>query len=172
MKRLFLLFNLFAFFVLVSLAHAETLKVGISTNYFPVAFKNNDQIIGIEADLAQYVGQTTGMEIQIIEIPWDELETALKDNRIDVVMSGVSITDKRKERVDFTNSYMTIGQMVLIKADNIMTLSSKMSMYSAGKHFGVELKTTGQKFAEKEFSHSQVSKFDSVDEGITALKSD
>ncbi len=172
MKRLFLLFTIISLQFLGSFAHSETLRVGISTNYPPVAFKDNGQIMGIEADLAKSVGETSGMHIKLIEMPWDDLENALIENKIDVVMSGVSVTDKRKERVAFTHSYMTIGQMVLIKADNIMSLSSKMSMYSAGKRFGVETKTTGQTFAESEFSGSQVLIFNSVQEGVLALKSD
>lgn len=170
MKHLFLLFSLISCFIFASVVQAETLRVGISTGYPPVAFKDNGKFAGIEADLAQYVGQMTGMTIQMIEISWDELEQALQHGKIDVVMSGVSITDERKKRVDFVEPYMTVGQMVLIKADNIMTLSSKMAMHSAGKRFGVEKNTTGEKYAIATFSDSQLTSFDTVASGIKALK--
>ena len=172
MKHVFMFFTIISFIVFINIAHSDTLRVGISTDYAPVAFKDNGKIVGIEADLAQYIGYITGMTIKLIETPWDNLEDSLNQGKIDVVMSGVSITDERKERVDFTQSYMTIGQMVLIKADNIMSLSSKMAMYSAGKRFGSVNNTTGQKFVESEFLNSQISVFNTVELGIKALKSD
>ena len=172
MKRLVILLSLFAFMLLMNAAHSETLRVGIQAGYAPVAFKSDGKMVGIEADLAGYVGEITGMTIKLIEIPWNDLESALNQGKVDVVMSGVSVTEQRKERVDFAKPYMTIGQMVLIKADNIMSLSSKMSMYSAGKRFGVKRNTTGQQYANAEFLESQISVFETVKEGVQALKSD
>ncbi len=171
MQRIFFSIALILLISLANFAYSETLKVGISTNYPPVAFKDNGKISGIEADLAQNVGEATGMTIQLIEMPWDDLENSLNEGKIDVVMSGVSVTDARKKRVDFTQPYMTIGQMILIKADNIMNLSSKMSMYLSGKRFGVEKNTTGEQYAQSEFKSSTITAYDDVEQGIAALKS-
>lgn len=167
------LFLIFTVSVLLgNFAFSETLRVGVSTNYVPVVFKDNGKVVGIEADLAKDVAALTGMTLSFVEIPWDNLEKALNNNKIDVVMSGVSVTEERKKRVDFTKPYMTIGQMVLIKADNIMSMASKMSMYSAGKRFGVEKNTTGEQFVTSEFASSKVLSYKSVKEGIKALKAD
>ncbi|MCU7940723.1 MAG: transporter substrate-binding domain-containing protein [gamma proteobacterium symbiont of Bathyaustriella thionipta] len=153
-------------------AYAESLRVGVSTGYPPVIFKENGKVLGIESDLAKNVGDITGMTIKFVDMPWDKLEHALNKGDIDVIMSGVSVTDKRKKRVDFTNPYMSVGQMVLINADNIMSHASKMSMYSSGKRFGVEKNTTGEKFVKSEFSGSKIYFFKTVEQGIKALKSD
>jgi polar amino acid transport system substrate-binding protein len=170
MKRVVILFSVLSLFLWVHLVHSSTLRVGISTAYPPVAFKNEGKISGIEAELAAQIEQLTDMTIQFVEIPWNDLEDALNQGKIDVVMSGVSVTEERKKRVAFTQPYMTVGQMVLIKADNIMSLSSKTAMYSANKRFGAEYNTTGQQFVEKEFAMSQIMIFKSVKQGITALK--
>lgn len=169
MKRTILLVTLLLLIFSAS-AYSETLKVGISSGYAPVAFKVNGKIVGIEADLANSIADITGMTIKLVEYPWEDLETALNAGDIDVVMSGVSVTDARKQRVDFTQPYMTVGQMVLIRADNIMSLSSKMSMYTSGRRFGVEKNTTGQQYVKSEFSGSPIFTFDSVEQGIKALK--
>ncbi|WP_198263843.1 ABC transporter substrate-binding protein [sulfur-oxidizing endosymbiont of Gigantopelta aegis] len=163
---------LITFTLILNVAHSETLKVGISTAYPPVAFKHEGKIVGIEADLASHLGEITGMTIKLIDIPWNDLEAALNDGKIDVVMSGVSVTDERKKRVDYADAYMTVGQMVLIKADKIMSLSSKMAMYSAGKRFGVEENTTGQTFVNSEFPGSDIQVFAQIEEGIKALKAE
>lgn len=167
---LFLIFTISI--LMANFAFSDTLRVGVSADYAPVVFKDNGKVVGIEAGLAKYVAELTGMTLSLVEIPWDNLEKALNNDEIDVVMSGVSVTEERKKRVDFTSSYMTIGQMVLIKADNIMSLASKMSMYSAGKRFGVEKNTTGEQYVKSEFSSSKVLSFKSVKEGIKALKAD
>ncbi len=169
-RKLFLM----SLFVLACLfansVYSDTLRVGISTGYAPVAFKNNGKITGIEADLARSVATTSGMTVQLIETPWDDLEKALNNGDIDVIMAGISITDKRQKRLDFTLPYMTIGQMVLIKADNIMSLASKVSLYSSGKRFGVEKNTTGENFVKSEFPGSKVMSFTTVKQGVKALK--
>ena len=159
MKFVSLVFIFTVSIVLGNFAYSETLRVGVATSYPPVVFKDNGKITGIEADLAKKVSDISGMTIKFIEIPWDELEQALNQGEIDVVMSGVSVTEERKKRVDFTRPYMTIGQMVLIKADNLMSLASKMSMYSAGKRFGVEKNTTGEQFVKSEFTSSEISNY-------------
>lgn len=156
--------------VISSPAVSQTLRAGVSTNYPPVIFKQNGKVAGIEADLAKAVEQETGMTIKFVEIPWEKLEAALNKDEIDVLMSGVSITPERQQRVDFTRPYMVVGQMVLIKADNIMTLSSKLSMYQTGRRFGVEKNTTGQRYVNDTFHSSEIIAFDSIDEGIAALK--
>ncbi len=152
------------------LVYSDTLKVGVATNYPPVIFKHDGKIVGIEADLAQAVGKETGMDIKFEEMPWESLEKALNDGKIDVVMSGVSITQARQQRVDFTKPYMVIGQMVMIKADNIMTHSSKLSMYKAGRRFGVENNTTGQQYVNDTFHSAEIKSYPTIEEGVAALK--
>jgi ABC-type amino acid transport substrate-binding protein len=170
MKYSSLFFTIVLYLLSISCVYSQTLTVGIATNYPPIAFKEGNKIVGIEADLAAEVGKLTGMDIKLIDYPWDSLEKVLNDGKVDVVMSGVSVTPERQKRVVFTQPYMKVGQMVLIKASNIMTLASKMSMYSSGKTFGVEKNTTGQVFAKSEFSSSSIRSYDSVDAGISALK--
>ena len=170
MYPIFMSFIIFILITVSGQAYSETLRVGVSTNYPPVIFNNNGEVSGIEADLARAVGKETGMDIKFVEMPWESLEAALDDGKINVVMSGVSVTSKRQQRVDFTRPYMVIGQMVLIKADNIMTLSSKMSMYQSGRRFGVEKNTTGQHYVNDTFHSAKIIAFDTVEQAIAALK--
>ena len=150
--------------------YSDTLRVGVATNYPPVIFKHDGKIVGIEADLAQAVGKETGMDIRFVEMPWEALEKALNDEKIDVIMSGVSITQARQQRMDFSKPYMVIGQMVMIKADNIMTHSSRLSMYKAGRRFGVENNTTGQQYVKNTFQAAEIKSYPSVEDGVAALK--
>ncbi len=171
MKYPSLFFTITLYLLSISCVYSQTLAIGIATNYPPIAFKDGGKIVGIEPDLAVEIGKLTGMDIKLIDYPWNSLEKALNNGAIDVVMSGVSVTAERQKRVLFTQPYMKAGQMALIKASNIMALASKVAMYSSGKTFGVEKNTTGQLFAESAFPHSSITAYDSVDAGIHALKS-
>src|SRR4051812_42117739 len=74
------------------------LRVGIAPNYPPLAFKEDGQLSGIEVDFAKRLGAALGRPVVLVETPWEDLPKALlEDKTIDVVMSGTSITEKRKE---------------------------------------------------------------------------
>lgn len=167
-------FTLIVLFTLLfsHIIYAKNLRVGITSGYAPVAFQEKGKISGIEVDLAQQIAKLSGLSLQLIEMPWQDLEQALNTEKIDVIMAGISITEARKKRLDFTQPYMTIGQMALIKADNIMSMASKMSMYSAAKRFGAEKNTTGEQFVKHEFPNDNNLFFSSVEQGIQALKDD
>src|SRR5215470_1179537 len=63
------------------------LRVGISPIYPPLAFKENNELKGVEVDLANKLGQTLGTKITFVELPWDQLIPAVNSGKIDVIMS-------------------------------------------------------------------------------------
>ena len=75
------------------------LLVGVSPTYAPVIFETDGEIVGIEADLARILGRALGREIVFRRHPFPDLLDALLRGEIDVVMSGLSITPERAERV-------------------------------------------------------------------------
>jgi polar amino acid transport system substrate-binding protein len=106
-----------------TLARKE-IRVGIEANFKPLVFKENRRIKGIEPDLIFEVGKMTGAEMQIRELPWNDLIPALEAGKIDVIMSGMTITEERAKRVDFTDSYMSVGQMALMRTGDANEFSA------------------------------------------------
>lgn len=150
---------------------ANALRVGIATNYPPVAFREKGKISGIEADLAQLLARQLKRQLKLVEIPWDDLEKNLNSGNVDVVMSGVSVTPERQQRMLFAEPYMSIGQMLLINADNIVSLAPKQALYAKGRRVGVEKNTTAEQFARRELVDARITAFDSVEDAIAAIKS-
>ena len=147
------------------------LRVGIAPNYPPLAFKQNGELKGIEVDFAHRLGKALGRPVVLVETPWDDLSKALlEDKTIDVVMSGTSITEKRKERVDFTDPYMKIGQMVLIRASDYPHLRAAKQLDNPKLRVGFTSNTTSEHYAREHLSHAKLEGFPDTDAGVAALR--
>src|SRR5882757_559527 len=71
------------------------LRVGITPNLPPLAFKQNGKIVGIEADFAQQLGKELGREVKFVVLDWSDQIPDLLDGKIDIIMSGMTITKTR-----------------------------------------------------------------------------
>lgn len=149
------------------------LRVGIAPNYPPLAFKEDGKLTGIEVDFAERLGKALGRPVVLVETPWEDLPKALlEDKTIDVVMSGTSITEKRKERVDFTDPYLKVGQMVLIRSDEAGRIRTAKALDNKGMKVGFTTRTTAEHYAREHLSHAQLQGFPDTDAGVAALRSE
>jgi len=153
-------------------AAAGGLKVGISTDYPPLAYKQEGRIVGIEADNATAVGAILDQEMTLVEMPFEKLIPALQAGEIDVIMSGMSVTPMRGEQVIFADAYMEIGQMAIILIDNAGQFSQPWSIYRMGVRVGVEPGTTGAEFAKIELKEAQISYFSNPSAAFEGLRND
>jgi ABC-type amino acid transport substrate-binding protein len=169
MLRKCLLLLLYAFSA-ASLA-AGGLKVGVSADYPPVAYKQEGRIVGLEADNAKAVGGIIGQELTLVEMPFAKLIPALQAGEIDVIMSGISVTPERSAQVLFTDAYMEMGQMAIITTDNAAKFAQPWVIFRPGVRVGVEPGTTGAEFAANELKDAQVKFFDDSVAAFAALRS-
>ena len=94
------------------------LKVGMSGNQAPMNARNNDdQLIGLEVDLANMLAAAMEVKVEFVIKPFPELLPALKSGEVDIVMSGLTITAKRSADVSFVGPYMLSGKSILTKSD-------------------------------------------------------
>ncbi len=95
------------------------LRVGITANMPPLIYRQDGQITGLEVELAKGLGQFLERPIKFVEISWEDQISHLLANKIDIIMSGMSITDMRRMRVAFCAPYAKTGQMALIRREDI-----------------------------------------------------
>jgi ABC-type amino acid transport substrate-binding protein len=148
------------------------LKIGITPNYPPLALKEDGKLKGVEVDFAQLLGKQLGVKTTLVELRWEDLVPALLDGRIDVIMSGMSITAGRTEYVDFTVPYMTVGQMALVRKVELPRRREQEAIDQPDVRVGVIQNTTGDYWARRTLKSSTVMGFTSVDEGVEALRGD
>jgi ABC-type amino acid transport substrate-binding protein len=148
------------------------LRVGISPDYEPVIFKKNNQITGLEAAFAKHLGKELNREIQFVEMPFTSLIPALQGRRIDIIMSGMSITEERQQKVKFTQPYMSISQMLLIRREEMGRFQKPGNnrYINSSIIFGAERGTTGHQLAVKHLPKNRIVPFSNFNQGLTQLK--
>jgi arginine/lysine/histidine transporter system substrate-binding protein len=114
----------------------KVLKMGTSADFAPFESRNPEgEFVGFDIELAQHIADELGYELQINDMKFDGLIGALQNNRVDMVLSGMSATDERKENVDFSIEYNRSGEIFITTPDSpIKTLEDL-----EGKTLGVQL---------------------------------
>jgi len=93
-----------------------TLIVGI-TDFAPMDYKENDEWVGFDADMAKAFAKSLGVECQLVEINWDTKISELDSKTIDAVWNGMTLTDEVKNGMGCSNAYCNNAQVVVVKAD-------------------------------------------------------
>lgn len=148
----------------------SVLRVGLTANYPPLVDKVDGNLVGIEIDLARQVGQDLGKQIEFVEIPWEQLIPALTSGEIDIIMSGMSITPGRKQKIAFTDPYMQIGQMAITRVDEIQRLRNVTALLNAPITVGFEPATTGEMFVKANMRNAKPQSVPSIDSAVAALR--
>lgn len=118
------------------------LVVGI-TDFEPMDYKdNNGEWIGFDADLAKKVAQSLGVEVEFVEIDWDNKILELNNKSIDVVWNGMTLTDEVKKSMECTNPYLNNAQVVVVPAGEAANYSTVDSVSSLT--FAVEAGSAGE----------------------------
>jgi ABC-type amino acid transport substrate-binding protein len=149
-------------------ADASALRVGVAPTLPPMIFKEGKNIVGVEADFAQALGRALGRPVVFVELPWEDLIDALEASKIDIIMSSMSITRARQTRVAFSEPYLRVGQMALVRANEKFLYAAVGSSF-AKQTIGVKKGTTGDLLVQQEFPKAKRKYFDTGDEGAKAL---
>lgn len=149
---------------------AQPLRVALSPDYMPIAFKQEDKLMGIEIDNAREVGKFLGREVVFVEMKNADYIDALNSGKVDVVMSGYSITPERQSQVSFADPFMEIGQMAIILSSNAGSLAHPRSLYREGLRIGVEPGTTGDKYVREHFPDAKVLNYRDPPYAFAALR--
>jgi len=147
----------------------SVLRVGITPNMPPFIFKDAGTIAGLEADMARALGEALGRKTVFVELPWESLIPALQEDRIDMVMSGMSITPEREAQVYFADPYVQAGQTVLMRVADIRDYAyPELIVLTKGK-IGIEAGTTGELFAQSRCPKATLVPFPSAEAAVKAL---
>jgi polar amino acid transport system substrate-binding protein len=146
------------------------IRVGIAPIYPPLAFKEDGELKGIEPDFAHQLAKDLGVKIVFVELPWDDLIPALRDGRIDVIMSGMSITAERSKLVSFTDWYVRAGQMALIRRADYDKLRKRGAMDLPTTRVGFQSNSTGELYARQNLKKAKLEGYPSLEDGVKALR--
>lgn len=146
---------------------ARHLVVATDASYQPFEFYNEKrELVGFDIDLMRAIGERAGFTVEFKNQPFDGILAGLESGKYDVVISALTITPERAQRVLFSDPYYDAGQAIAIRADD---LSIQGLADLIGKRIGVQRGTTGALRA-KEIPNAQVAEFDTIDLAFLALR--
>ncbi|WP_245574279.1 basic amino acid ABC transporter substrate-binding protein [Desulfovirgula thermocuniculi] len=146
----------------------QKVVVASDTAYAPFEFQdeNTGKYVGFDIDLIQAIAEVNNWDVEIRSMNFDGIIPALQTASVDMAISAMTITEKRKEQVNFSVPYYQSGQCVAVKADN-NTIKGFDDL--AGKRVGVQLATTGADEARK-IPGAKVIDYNTINEAFMALK--
>jgi polar amino acid transport system substrate-binding protein len=129
-------------------AQTRTLVVGSSATYPPFAYENpQKQIVGFDVDIIQAVAQKAGLKVKVINTPWTGIFASLNNGDIDLIVSGVTINDKRKQSYAFTLPYFEARQLIAVPASSTVKTLKDLT----GRKVGVVIGSAGDDIASAAF---------------------
>ena len=148
------------------LTTVEAGKLTMATNAaFPPYEMTTDagEFEGIDIETAQAIADKLGLELQIDDMDFDAALLSVQQGKADIVMAGVTVTDERKAVMDFSDSYATGIQSIIVPNDSDIASPDDL----AGKKIGTQRGTTGYIYCSDDFGDDNVVAYD---DGLTAVQ--
>ena len=146
-----------------------TLKMGTNAYFQPYEFYEGEKIVGIDAEIAAAIAEKLGMTLEIVDMEFDSILTAVNEGSVDFGMAGMTITEDRLLEVDFSISYANGVQAIIVPEGSAITSVEDLYAEGASYKVGVQLGTTGDIYATDDFGSENVTTFSNGNEAILAL---
>lgn len=151
-----------------------TLTMATNATFPPYEYKEGEEYVGIDVEIAKAIADKLGMELEIVDIEFDSIITGVQTGKYDMGMAGMSVTDERKESVDFSDSYATGIQAVIVKEDSEIKTADDLLAKGTAYKVGVQLSTTGDMYIGDDYAdagkdESLITKFQSGNDAVSAL---
>ena len=149
----------------------EKEKLIMATNaYFqPYEYYDGDKIVGIDAEIAAAIAEKLGLELEIQDMAFDSIITAVSEGSVDFGLAGMTITEDRLKDVDFSISYATGVQSIIVPENSAIKTVDDLYAEGAAYKVGVQLGTTGDIYATDDFGDDLVTSFTTGNEAVNAL---
>ncbi|MCR5595490.1 MAG: basic amino acid ABC transporter substrate-binding protein [Lachnospiraceae bacterium] len=139
----------------------------MATNaYFPpYEYYEGSEIVGIDAEIAKAVADKLGLTLKIEDMEFDSIITAVSTGKADMGLAGMTVTEERKQNVNFSDTYATGVQVVIVpEGSDIKTVDDLQ-----GKKIGVQLSTTGDIYCCDDFGTENVEEYNKGNDAVMAL---
>lgn len=130
-----------------------------NANWPPLEYVDeNGDIVGFEIDLIKAMSEVTGVPMDYVNTSWDTIFAGLANGQYDGIASGVTVTEKRKQTIDFSQTIYQVTQSILTLKENA-DLTDARSLF--GKTVGVQMGTTGH-FAMEEYPEIEIKAYEDI----------
>ena len=130
----------------------------------PYEYHDGDKIVGIDMDIADAIAKKLGLEVKVEDIAFDAVILEVTSGKADIGLAGISATEERKQSVDFSDTYTTSKQLIIVKDDSTIAGAKDLE----GKKLGVQTGTTGDILAS-DVKDATVERYDKGMDAVQAL---
>ncbi|MCB2185823.1 MAG: transporter substrate-binding domain-containing protein [Deltaproteobacteria bacterium] len=158
--------------VLADIAARGELLVGTAAIMPPLSMKSKSgAIIGLEADMARSMGEAMGVKTRFVVMPFADLLPALETGKVDMIISGMTMTPARNMKVAFVGPYFVSGKGILTKTDNLLA-KDPSKLNSPQTRIAVLAGSTSEELVKKELSQASVIPTPDYDTAINMVLND
>ena len=142
-------------------------KLTMATNaeFPPYEYYEGEKVVGIDAEVAEKIAEKLGLELEIKDVSFDSIIPGVQSGKYDMGMAGMTVTDERKRSVNFSDSYATGIQSVIVKEDSKIASIDDLQ----GKKIGVQTATTGDIYASDDYGEDNVKRYENGAAAVAAL---
>lgn len=121
----------------------QTLVMATNAEFPPYEYYEDGKIVGIDAEIAEAIAEELGMDFKMEDMAFDAIIDSVQSGKADIGLAGITVTEKRLKNVNFSDSYATSTQVIIVEEDSEIEAVDDL----VGKTIGVQLGTTGDIFA-------------------------
>lgn len=137
-------------------ASKDQLVIATNAEFEPFEYKKGDQFTGIDMEIVQALAQKLGKELVIKDMKFDAVVLSVQQHKADIAIAGLTVTDERAEQVNFTESYYSASQKLIVKEDDTQfdacrtkeDVDAILNGFDASVKIGGQNGTTGQAYVQ------------------------
>ena len=145
----------------------KTLYMATEGTFPPYEYYDGDKLVGIDVDVANAIAEKLGMKLEVVDIAFDSIVSGVQAGKYDMGMAGMTVNEERLEKVNFSDSYATGIQVVIVKEGG--KVKSLDDMAADGVVIGTQSGTTGFTYASGDFGDEKVKGFTKTTDAVAAL---
>lgn len=145
----------------------KTLVVATNANFPPYEFLENNEAVGIDMDIMHAICEKLGYKMEVADMEFGSIITAVATGKADVGAAGITVTEDRLQSVQFSDSYATGVQVVIVKEGSPITSVDDLS--GDDIMIGVQQDTTGDIYGTDEFGEAHITRFNKGADAVQAL---
>ncbi len=156
----------------------DTLTMATNANFPPYEYKEGENFKGIDVEIATAIAEKLGKKLEIADVEFGSIIGGVQSGKYDMGMAGMTVTDERKKSVNFSTTYATGIQSVIVKSGSkVKSVDDISTMVKEGGKIGVQQDTTGDIYASDTeenggYGENNVIRYKNGADAVQALVSD
>lgn len=146
------------------------LRMGTNAEFPPYEYREGDEIVGIDAEIAAAIADKLDMKLVIEDMAFDSIIAAVQSGKVDMGMAGMTVNEDRLQSVNFSTSYATGVQVVIVLEGSPITTVDDLFAEGANYSIGVQTGTTGDLYSTCDIEDEGLGTVERYNKGADAVQ--